>query len=76
MGQVHPAPINHDLDLDSKEMMILKNHMVRVGRGAVPSMWEMLFPKDREVYQVDTRTEGTYCFLKGPMLPMGDTGQT
>ena len=54
---------------------ILKNHMVRVGRGPVPSMWEMLFTKDREVYQVDTGTEGTYCFLKGPMLPRSNLGK-
>ena len=53
MGQVHQAPIKHDLDLDSKEMMILKNHVVRVGRGLVPPIWKTLFPKDREVYQLD-----------------------
>lgn len=38
----------------SEEVMIdLKTHMVRVERGSVPSLWEMLFPNDREVDQVD-----------------------
>lgn len=38
----------------SEEVMIdLKKHMVWVERGSVPSLWEMLFPNDREVDQVD-----------------------
>lgn len=38
----------------SEEVMTdLKKHMVWVERGSVPSLWEMLFPNDREVDQVD-----------------------